>query len=1621
MLSVVARLRARVGRAWMNGIAPLTARRFPSSTVAVSRTTYDNGTRKPGLVSHAEIDRIGISRYLDLHRTSSLLMNHDQKVETFNSLWNFLLSTYIRCVHTPKLFNSAHLQSLKLANLRPDPFIFSRILYGYSKAGCPEEVASTQEIMTRMGLWPSRIGYEGLLSAYAELGDRVGLLNVLNEAWEILPTQSRSIDLNRSGATPFPPSFLINLYVKLLCAEPQADGTCVELLTRLPTPVDALTRSRAREGVKRLLANGRLIGAQELFKRADPETADDPYLSSLPKYMSAGGIDPQSISLFWELSDVSGARLNMLRRQTVIDSRRPPSRTSELHDILRDAFARNDVDAVFNALRDKLSGGSSIIYNFAVPQLLSHGLTAKEVIERIEPPSARSAAAFGCLINSLVQFSKDEKPVAIDLQATETMVKDFIKQGLFPVDDFILLSSGVTRRMLRNATTVPEHSGELPSDQLSHVFDVLALALNMPQLKAVVNQMFEQCLYPFRGGFVMNASGSRRADDAKAIETLVDVCIMKDLKFPRNSWIFYNLENCDIPQAKREQLMLPPFTSPRPTEARTQFPSTWRRLRDFIHEGNIDAAVDVIQKSSSRMDLSQSSTVTSSSNTARFVDPVAIAYEELTRNIDGSQISGTKGSPVISAQDVERLFWASWDGQLLLNPFRAIGQVAFSYTKTSDIKGLAAYFQRASKQLGTMQEVLFAPAFMKPLLEDNFTENLTLLQSMMCHTYLSTSSFASSACLLEDLVSSHSDKLTNPTAWKRGSSEYWPVQVLAHRFKGINHLQKLRTIHNAIDDLCRTSNLYAAHSLRVWTSQLGLLVFPRTNELLLLTPYFIHSPDRHYSLPRWSLSHELSQHWPTTLDSRLLTAFDTLVLTLPVGAKDNQQPSTETVNEVASWLVKHVPSDNVDMDTGALANWLPTWMVICQRLFQSGSSFVTPQAWCTLAAEWINLTVSQNTLRLAQFNHWFTFAPSDKHQAALCLSAVSHPATQSFGLEKLRSQPNLLYTLLMTDGLLTNLSPQQQKHFSDAMFALGVDHCVELGRLLQQSPVPDPDKLKEICSKFTSDELAKHLAVFILAKDALLHPLLQHLKDSQPHVLPALFDQLFDCLRRSPRRLRHTSTCFDAMLQLNLSANSLSPVNQAFLAAALRVLRSSCPELSDPLDHLSTLLPSESREVWLTEARASLSRQDFVGLLELLQKLDPKTRGTVFELLAYSLPGFGDTSRLRKLLLAIAELSNGPLLSLATQTSRPFLPSGLGDAYLAVSDVLCDKKINWLSRACIRFHKLGPLLQPKAQPSAPEASKRQTEVVDELTALIKQPVYSVVQTILRDQSDPTKLTETLNQVTSGWSQQRKTSLVCYLTVEGAVAAVECVVNMSSNLLGTKQAPFVAFAKIISEWRTAGSSTSQPASDIAKQVAQTALKQLRELESRDVAFCLKGPHVETLFRSWPAEQLSELFDLICDVSERERTSLNLQLASIVVNRGRHDLAEKLIKTTGPLPITFLAGSPRHILNSSELNATIAYLRETDPNHLITFVDTCVRNAVSSSSPLQTDNLVNLVRTLASEPHSINLRGACLLPTVNLISDFSRRNPKLPKDVKDLLQSVIDDSNSAAGQKSENEQN
>ncbi|CAH8441662.1 unnamed protein product [Dicrocoelium dendriticum] len=106
-------------------------------------------------------------------------------------------------------------------------------------------------------------------------------------------------------------------------------------------------------------------------------------------------------------------------------------------------------------------------------------------------------------------------------------------------------------------------------------------------------------------------------------------------------------------------------------------------------------------------------------------------------------------------------------------------------------------------------------------------------------------------------------------------------------------------------------------------------------------------------------------------------------------------------------------------------------------------------------------------------------------------------------------------------------------------------------------------------------------------------------------------------------------------------------------------------------------------------------------------------------------------------------------------------------------------------------------------------------------------------------------------------------------------------------------------------------------------------------------------------------------------------------------------------SGPIPIAFLAGSPRHTLSPSELESTLAYLREADPDHLYSFLDICVRNAVSPGGVRQSTHLVNLIRALTSREDSFNLKDICTVPTINAVTEFIKRCPNIPSDVKEQL--------------------
>ncbi|VDP01577.1 unnamed protein product [Schistosoma margrebowiei] len=133
-------------------------------------------------------------------------------------------------------------------------------------------------------MWPSKFAYEGLLSAYADIGDKDSLLRTLDEAYAVLP----SID-DKTASREISHILLLDLYTRLMCSSAYTDATCSEIATKLLT-TDYFPLEFAIDTVKVLLAKGRPAAALEIFKIIHKYQKQNDHLSAFPVYAAAGGL-----------------------------------------------------------------------------------------------------------------------------------------------------------------------------------------------------------------------------------------------------------------------------------------------------------------------------------------------------------------------------------------------------------------------------------------------------------------------------------------------------------------------------------------------------------------------------------------------------------------------------------------------------------------------------------------------------------------------------------------------------------------------------------------------------------------------------------------------------------------------------------------------------------------------------------------------------------------------------------------------------------------------------------------------------------------------------------------------------------------------------------------------------------------------------------------------------------------------------------------------------------------------------------------------------------------------------------------------------------------------------------
>ncbi|RTG87657.1 uncharacterized protein DC041_0002450, partial [Schistosoma bovis] len=263
--------------------------------------------------------------------------------------------------------------------------------------------------------------------------------------------------------------------------------------------------------------------------------------------------------------------------------------------------------------------------------------------------------------------------------------------------------------------------------------------------------------------------------------------------------------------------------------------------------------------------------------------------------------------------------------------------------------------------------------------------------------------------------------------------------------------------------------------------------------------------------------------------------------------------------------------------------------------------------------------------------------------------------------------------------------------------------------------------------------------------------------------------------------------------------------------------------------------------------------------------------------------------------------------------------------------------------------------------------------------------------------DPKKLETELKSIEALWSLQKKFILLSYLVNLGSKDLVERVLQFLPEEQRKQREPMKSLAHIIK---------SSLENDTEKESSSESVKQsiqnLQNLSPKDLYSTMRGPHLDTLFRCWPTEHISDLIDITKKLSKLGLNSVNLQLAGVLVNRGLSDLVSTLLENNKTVPFTFLVGNPRNSLTKSEFLSSVEYLKSVDSQHIPGFVDHCLRNAALSTND---DNLYQLIRTVVSPPFNMDLLQVCIQPTLQVLHHRLEVSENLPEDILQATQPVV----------------
>ncbi|VDN09094.1 unnamed protein product [Dibothriocephalus latus] len=340
------------------------------------------------------------------------------------------------------------------AGVTPDDYIFANILHGYVKCRLPDEVATTQDVMSKLHYWPSTLATEHLLYAYADLGDSTSLLELLQES------------LAKTDA-PFPPRVFADLYARLAMTPNfnENEPAAVELLSLLAQRDQRFDDFRLGLPLGKLISSGHIAAAVNMLKATQPHNFSPRFLASFPELLAQGKHSHESLVRLWSASN-SLPRMFELVRFMPTESMlltlkcnlpiRPESLWNLTNFIVRHVVRQKDRERLLEVGKILAKQKPHLHYMLVVPRLLTMGMTPDEIFSHYQSKELASSSALGCIIKELcpaIEFTSDSDPAtsATNLDEAKALVSKFTSSNLLPFTGYLSFNSSPALMLLRGA------------------------------------------------------------------------------------------------------------------------------------------------------------------------------------------------------------------------------------------------------------------------------------------------------------------------------------------------------------------------------------------------------------------------------------------------------------------------------------------------------------------------------------------------------------------------------------------------------------------------------------------------------------------------------------------------------------------------------------------------------------------------------------------------------------------------------------------------------------------------------------------------------------------------------------------------------------------------------------------------------------------------------------------------------------------------------------------------------------------------------------------------------------------------------------------------------------------